>query len=323
MTFLPRLFAGTFAALCAATSLAADTVRYATDGFGLGGLVVLANEKGYFKDEGIDAVIQTYAYGVDTVDAVLAGQADFGVIIDMPSMPRLKTGNLASVAIVGVPKPGFHKLFQRAEITTADDLKGKTVAIATGTSQEFITRTWLSNMGLDPETDVNLTGFADLFSVVGAMKAGRIDAVWLWLDGVDMMKEDDRYSLVADDSIVNQDTTTLLLTSASFNQEKPELVVATLKALHRAVGDVNSDLEGSAEMVASKLGADAGKVANAFSNNQFGLTFASGPVAAYKAKYEFLLSAGKIEPFDIFATFDSSALVQAVPEAEIDPMLAK
>ena len=300
-----------------------DTVRYATDGFGLGGLIVLAAEKGYFKEEGIDAILQTYAYGVDTVDAVLAGQADFGVIIDMPSMARLKTGKLTAEAVIGIPRPGFHKLFVRSDLALPEGLKGKVVASATGTSQEFITRSWLQTLGLDADKDVQLTGFADLFSIVGAMKAGRVDAAWLWMDGVETMKTDDRYTLVTDDSIVNQDTATLLLAAKDFADAHPDLVVKTLRALDKAAGDVNGDLDAAAGVVARKLGADAGKVSNAFANNRFGLSFGAGPMSSYKAKYDFLVGAGKLEPFDIFATFDSKALAEAVPGAEIDPMVGK
>lgn len=317
------LAAAAVSAACATSAVAADTVRYATDGFGLGGLIVLAAEKGYFEDEGIDAVLQTYAYGVDTVDAVLAGQADFGVIIDMPSMPRLKTGKLTAVSVIGVPKPGFHKLYVANDIDAPAGLQGKSIAIATGTSQEFVTRSYLTAAGLDPEADVELTGFSDLFSIVGAMKAGRLDAAWLWSDGVPTIEADGDYKFITDDSVVEQGTTTLLLTAASFNEEHPELVVKTIKALARGVADIEADLQGSAEIIAKRVGADPAKVASRTDDNRFKMSFDSQAMDSFIAKYDFLVDAGKIEPFDILETFDSSALAEALPSAEIASPLAK
>lgn len=315
--------AAAFSTACATSAFAADTVRYATDGFGLGGLIVLAVEKGYFEAEGINAILQTYAYGVDTVDAVLAGQADFGVIIDMPSMPRLRTGKLTAVSVIGVPKPGFHKLFVANDIEAPAGLRGRSIAIATGTSQEFVTRSYLSDAGLDPEADVSLTGFSDLFSIVGAMKAGRLDAAWLWGDGVPTIEADGDYKFVTDDSVIGEGTTTLLLTAASFNDDHPDLVEKTIKALARGVADIEADLEGSAEIVARRVGANPQKVASTIDDNRFGMSFGADEIGSFMAKYKFLVSAGKLEPFDILATFDSAPLAAALPSAEIAAPLAK
>lgn len=310
-----------FAAMVSAH--AQETVRYATDGYSLGAIMVLAAENGYFKEEGIEPIIQSFAYGVDTVDAVLAGQADFGVIMDMPLITRLRSGKLVSPAIVGLPKPGFHSLYVAAGIEAPAGLKGKSIGVASGTSQEFVTRSYLTQNGLDPDKDVTLTGFSDLFSIIGAMKAGRLDAAWIWGEGIDTLKDDSKFAFVVNDSVIEQRSSALLTVSKEFAANSPDLLVKSLKAMDKAAQFINSDMDTAAATVAKKLGADTEKVKKAMSDNQYALSFAKQPMDSMRAKYDFLVGAGKIEAYDFMAQFSATALAQAVPNAEIDPQVAK
>jgi ABC-type nitrate/sulfonate/bicarbonate transport system substrate-binding protein len=303
------------------TAQADDTVRYATDGYGLGAIMVVAAENGYFKEQGINPIIQTYAYGVDTVDAVLAGQADFGVIMDLPLVTRFAAGKLISPAILGEPVPGFHKLYALAKLKKPEDYKGKSFGVATGTAQEFVTRAYLTGIGLDPDRDVKLVGFVDLFSIVGAMKAGRLDAAWIWGEGVDPIKADSKFAFIADDSVVHQTTSALLATSKAYATAHADIVVKTLKALKEASDFIAIDSGKATDIVAKKLGADPVKVKSAIDDNRYGLSFATAAVSSLKAKYDFLVKAGKIAAYDFPSQFDAKALATAVPGAEIDASL--
>jgi len=298
-----------------------DTVRYATDGYGMSGTIVLASENGYLKDEGIDPIIQTYAYGVDTIDAVLAGQADFGVVIGFPLLTRFVAEKLIVPAVIGEFVPGWHKLYTTTELKNADKFKGKSFGVATGTAQEFVTRNYLTKIGLEVETDVKLVDFGDLFGIVGAMKSGRIDAAWIWGEGVNTIKEDSKFAFVTDDSVVSDGATALLVTSKEFASSNHELIVKTLRALHKSTADITSDADGAAVIIANKVGADSALVKRAIDQARYRVDLASGSVSAMRSKYEFLLNAGKIEAYDLAAQFDSTALAKAIPSAEIDAFL--
>ena len=306
-----------------AQAQAEDTVRYATDGYGLGALIVVASENVYLKDEGINPVIQTYSYGVDTVDAVLAGQADFGVIMDFPILTRFSAGKLTSPAIIGEPLPGWHKLYAHAGLKTAEDFKGKSFGVATGTAQDFVTRRYLAQLGLDPDKDVKLISFADLFSIVGALKGGQLDAAWIWGEGVDAVKDDSKFAFLADDGVVTETSSALLVTTKEYDAAHHDIIVKTLKALQKGTDAIGADSAKAAEVVANKLGADVVKVKSAIDDNRYRLSFAAGPVASLKSKYEFLVNSGKIEAYDFAAQFSTKPLAEAVPGAEIDGSLKK
>ena len=302
----------------AASSVAAADmkVRYAVDGFVLGTLIRVAEAKGYLAEENIQPVMLTFSYGVDTVDAVLAGQADFGVIIDMPLLTRLSSDKLAVPALIGTPNPGWHKLYVTQDYKEPQDLKGKKIAVATGTAQEFVTRTHLRDNGLDPENDVELVGLGSLFEIIGAMKAGRVDAAWIWGQGVEQISGDDRYRFEADDSIVNQKTTALLVVSKDYLANNRDGVVATLRALDKAGAVVKADVGEAAQIVAKGIAGDATKVKPVIMGQNYALSFEKSAMDSLRDKYDFLVAQGVIDPpYDYAAQFDLGVLKEAAPNA--------
>ncbi len=313
----------TFAALVLSSAFASaqDRVRYATDGYAMGALAIIAAEKGFLQDEGIEPIIQTYSYGIDTVDAVLAGNADFGVVIGFPLLTRFAAGNIMSPGISAEPLPGWHKLYVNADLELPDDLKGKRIGVATGTAQEFVTREHVKQLGLSPDDDTELVDFTSLFEIVGAMKAGRLDYAWIWGEGVATIDADAAWKFIDDDSIVSQTVTAPIVVLKDFYRDNRDLVVRTLRAYQKAAEFMNSDIDGAANLLAERIGGDEPQIRNVISQQRYGLTFGPSSMSSLKAKYEFLLAADKIEPYDFLAQFDASALVEAVPDVEVDAML--
>lgn len=315
---IKSLIVGTALAIIAySTAYAQDhQARFAVDGFVLGTLVRVADSKGYFKEEGVQSSLLTFSYGTDTVDAVLAGQADFGVIIDMPLLTRFPLGKLVAPALIGSPKPGWHKLYVPRDFAKVEDLRGKRIAVAAGTAQDFVTRAHLASGGLDPDKDVELIALPSLFEIIGAMKAGQVDAGWIWGQGPEQLGDDAKFKFHADDSIVNQKTTALLVVSKEYIDDNRDGVVAVLKALNKAGADVKNDLEGVAQIVAKGVAGDPAKIKGVIDGQKFGVFFNAENVQAIQDKYEFLKAAGKIDPvYNLADYMDVDALKAAAPES--------
>lgn len=312
---------GAAASLLLTAANAQETVRYATDGDSMGATIILASEKGYLKEEGIDSIVQTFAYGMDTVDAVLAGQADFGVVIGFPLLTRFGADKLSAPAIIAQFPPGWHKLYSTVDLQDQSNFKGKSFGVATGTAQDFVTRSYLETLGLDLENDVTLVNFTDLFSIVGALKGGRLDAAWIWGEGVSVIGEDDKFAFISDDSIVSDGAAALLVSSKEFAAEHPDIVVKTLKALQKATIDVESDLSGSAAIVAKKIGGDTAKIERSIGGVEYELNYSTASVNTLRSQYQFLIDAGKMEAYDLDNYISGSLLAEAVPTADIDSSL--
>jgi ABC-type nitrate/sulfonate/bicarbonate transport system substrate-binding protein len=139
----------------------------------------IAEDKGYFKDEGLDVVTQTVTNGKICQDALLAGQADFSIIGDGPlAYLGFSEQPLRFLAQVGInPETS---LFTRKDrgIADAKDIKGKAIGYLPGTASYI----YLAHL-----LDKAKLGIADIKPVPlqppampQALVGGLIDAFVFW-----------------------------------------------------------------------------------------------------------------------------------------------
>jgi NitT/TauT family transport system substrate-binding protein len=162
---------------------ALDKVSYVT-AFGAVGrdaFVWVAKEKGFYKDAGIDIDIQQGTVGTGNLQALKSGKVQFaaldltGAIIqagqnkftDWRAVAAIHQQTLVSIMTT---EPG---------ITQPADLKGKTVATATGSVSEQLFPAYAKLAHLDPST-VKIKGVQST-ALNGLMKAGSVDALSTFL----------------------------------------------------------------------------------------------------------------------------------------------
>ena len=117
--------------------------------------VLVAQDKGYFKDVGIDEVeIVTVE---DPLPALIGGSLDFALYDTDTTIAAAKKSN-SGVRYLSVYLGGEANILGVSEgITSAEDLKGKTITGGQfGSRNDFLIRKLLTDNGLDPDTDVNL-----------------------------------------------------------------------------------------------------------------------------------------------------------------------
>jgi NitT/TauT family transport system substrate-binding protein len=142
--------------------------------------LTVAEQLGYFKDEGLDLNIVDFAGGSQALRAVVGGSADvvsgaFEHTVNMQAKgQRLRAFVLQGRApqiVLGVnPKtmPNFK---------TVADLKGRKVGVtAPGSSTNVMVNFVLAKAGLKP-TDVSIIGVGASQGAVAAMRSGQIDAI--------------------------------------------------------------------------------------------------------------------------------------------------
>jgi NitT/TauT family transport system substrate-binding protein len=133
-------------------------------------------EKGFYKDEGIDLEIQEGRGSGVTAQAVAAKTATFGYV-DLPTMMR--------IAIKGAPIVATGVLLQKTpmsvmaiadkNIRKPDDIKGKTVAMTPGGSNEQIWPLFLKKVNLKESDFKTVSGDAN--TKVNAVINGQADMV--------------------------------------------------------------------------------------------------------------------------------------------------
>ncbi len=143
--------------------------------------LTVAEQLGYFKDEGLNLKISDFAGGSAALKAVVGGSADVvsGAYEHTISLQGKKQhfqafvlqGRLPQIALgVATAKAASFKSFK--------DLKGMKVGVsAPGSSTNNLVKQLLAKSGLDPNRDVAIVGVGTGAGAIAAMKGGQIDAI--------------------------------------------------------------------------------------------------------------------------------------------------
>lgn len=142
--------------------------------------LTVAEQLGYFKDEGLDIGIVDFAGGARALQAVVGGSADvvsgaFEHTVNMQSkgqaMRAFVLQGLAPQIVLGInPKT-------MPDFKTVADLKGRKIGVtAPGSSTNVMVNFLLAKAGLKPG-DVSIIGVGASQGAVAAMTSGQIDAI--------------------------------------------------------------------------------------------------------------------------------------------------
>jgi NitT/TauT family transport system substrate-binding protein len=135
----------------------------------------IAREKGFFRDERVEAEI-TYIQGnIRGVQSLLAGDVQVGIAGSAGPISARAAGEDA--IIVAVPMNRLDYTFvARQPVKSPSDLNGKKIGIGSvGGSDEVATRIALEHLGVDPAsvTKLQIGGSAERLA---ALRSGSIDA---------------------------------------------------------------------------------------------------------------------------------------------------
>lgn len=289
------------------------TVQIAADAFVLGAQAWVANGEGYFEEEGLDVEIQTYQTGIESLQSVVGGQADFTTAIDFATLSGLTDG-VRVLGSVAAPDPGFHKLAVASDISAPEDLVGKKIGFVPATSEAFVTVEYLRLNGI-AEEDVELVSMPGLFDLVGALKTGDVQAGWVWANGVEEVEADDDLSILTDDSEVLDVVSTFAIANTTFMDEHPEAVEAILRAYAKASEFIDENPEAAGQIIADGVSGDADVLAGLLPMQNYGLGLSQAQVDQLNRLHEHLVQTGALEASEPIATyFDLTAMEEIVPE---------
>lgn len=137
--------------------------------------IATADAKGYFAEEGLKLKLTVFEDGPSEIAAMEGGSMDIAYI--GPGAHKLcSTGN-AEVVLLQHLGDGDCILGLKG-IKTVEELKGKTVGYAAGTSSETILSTALASVGMTMD-DVNAMSM-DATALTTAALSGSVDAVAAW-----------------------------------------------------------------------------------------------------------------------------------------------
>ncbi len=245
----PRAVAAllTGALLCALTSACAGGSGPAGGGPGpavslaasdhLGGApVYVAQERGLWSAEGIDATVTTQPSGRDALNAVLGGQAQLGVVGDLPAVTAALGGRELRI-VANLSRFSDWRLLTRTDrqITGFAALKGRKVGVPQGTNVEYALSRMLASVQLTA-ADVTVVNLAPN-QVTSALARGDIDAGVTFPSFYDSARTTlgDRY---AELPFTGYTARTLLVAGPKASEET---TTAVLRALLKAQREIATD----------------------------------------------------------------------------------
>ncbi|MBI4776202.1 MAG: NrtA/SsuA/CpmA family ABC transporter substrate-binding protein [Deltaproteobacteria bacterium] len=218
--------------------------------------IYVAQEKGYFKHEGLDVTLQTYLSGHLGLDAVLSGKADLATAGETPIARAAMHGKpLAVIATICEIDRAILIVGRKDRgISGPQDLKGKSIGVVAGTTSDFFLHIYLITSYIDPK-DVRMVHLST-DRVVDALLKGEVDAVSTWAPHTIMLREK-----LAGNATVLQDPSIYTMTwdmaaTQGFVRDRPEPIKRFLRAIISANEFISERPSETRAVFSRHIGAD-------------------------------------------------------------------
>ena len=214
-------------------------------------LLFIANDKGFFKEEGLEPQL-ILTRGTTAIAAAVAGDIE-AVHIMGSAIRGIIQGLPLKVFTVNQKLPLFW-LVTRPELKSFTDLKGKTMAVTTfGGSQQLAGFHMLRKGGIDPTKDITSIISGDVPAQLQAQVSGPVQITVLSPPTSFVARDRYKLNLLAStgDDYIN--FISGLIVSENTLREKPALIKRTLRALTKANRFFHSNETASAEILAKYL----------------------------------------------------------------------
>src|SRR5215468_3122080 len=139
----------------------------------------MAFEKGYYQQEGLDVTYRLFPSGTTAFQSFQTGQGDIVMTGDLPSVQyffRVK-GDYRTIGVIERDAKGYVAV-ARKDVTSPQDLSGKTVATRVGSTGSWFISEYLTHNKVDP-TSVTVKNL-DTQVLPAALCGGEIAAFFIW-----------------------------------------------------------------------------------------------------------------------------------------------
>lgn len=247
------------AAVEAAETFETAKVRVAyMPNMGSASLATTAKEKGFFDEMGLEVEMVEFQGGPAEIAAMASGDIDISQIghgahalcaEGEAVIFQIDCTSLAD-AVIGNKDKG---------VSSIEELKGKTVAVTSGTSAEIILNLALAEAGLSQD-DLELVEM-DANGIVSAMVSGNVDACATWSPGTGTILDalGDKGVLLADNNkYVDQVTfPSSFITTQKYADENHDILVRFARALQNASDYRKANIDEVAKLVAAQCEVDS------------------------------------------------------------------
>lgn len=209
--------------------------------------LTIAEQKGFFEEEGLDVNINDFAGGSKSLQALIGGSVDV-VTGAYEHTIRMQVKGQPIQAVIELGRyPGIVLAVReelKDEVTSVADLKGKKIGVtAPGSSTNNFATYLLAKAGLS-DSDVSFIGVGGGATAVASMLRGEIDATSNLDPAISTLVSGGNAFVLADSRTeegmqqifgVDSLPAAVLYTKPEFIEENPKTTQALVNALHKAL----------------------------------------------------------------------------------------
>lgn len=284
---------------------------------------IIADKKGYFKEEGLNISNKFIQSGGDMSSLISGGSAQ--VSFKSPYTDIALAANGVGIKIVApmanIGNTQAVVAGKNANIVNGKDLEGKKVGIPAGAGVMIAIR----NMCNELNVDINKIQFVTLSpsDAIAALEKGDIDAMACWEPWISNAQNNGGKLLFSglksylgdkqgDVNWMNFYTT--MQVSDTFLKEHPEEVKAMLRALKKATDFINENPDEAAEIIAKEINLDATQVKKIMSQNQYQMLYDDKFVNSCDEIANFMKETNNISSKPDFGKYADSSILKSVDE---------
>ena len=214
-----------------------------------------ANAEGYFKNHKINPIIANFAYGIDTINALLTEQTDIGLAADYALLNSLNRGNLVVLSSLTHSTPETIKQSEILAVKGIEEpsqLKGKKIGVAKGTVSEYHWAKYLEYLDINKD-DIEFVPYSTPDEALVGVKKGDIDTILASGALLEKFKSIDGVHKIDDLSSIDISVSSYLVANRKFAEENQDVIVNMLKAIKEGIAYVKSNPDGTAEIAFDEL----------------------------------------------------------------------
>jgi ABC-type nitrate/sulfonate/bicarbonate transport system substrate-binding protein len=289
----------------------------------LGAQIVIAREKGYFRDAGLDADIKYFPSGGDLMSAFVGGSIAYGSAGATPVLTvRSRPFPLEIIAQIS-DISGAQQILVKKNVNSLDALRGKKIGLLRGTASEALFNSVVKSYGFDASS-VQLVNMGPA-EMITAFVRGDVDSVVLWEPHTSKARKlGDGKTLVSGTySYLDGKATprrvygdhAVLIASETTLKEQPAVARSLVGALQKANDFIDANRAEAVAILAKEYQLEPGEMDAIIDVNRYTLRLDDQLVADVDALAEFLYSIKRISnPVKAREAVDPSVLKAVKPD---------
>ncbi len=219
----------------------------------------IAQEKGFFKENGIDVVLKRIEGDAERRAAIASGNLD-GSCLTVDSMIVLRSRDIPVKNVMAIDSSnGGDGIVAVKGIKTIKDLKGKQIAFPTGLPSHLFLYSVLKEHGIKMSEVKPIIMDAD--KAGAAFAAGRVEVAVTWEPWLSKAKEMVNGHILIDSKQHHGDIEDVLFMREEVIGKRPDDIKAFIKAWYKAVDFVKSNPAEAKRIIGKAFGLSEEKVA--------------------------------------------------------------